>query len=175
LNCPFLSQPYAGETYKTFRTVTLNSSAILLASPAILDNVIFVSDDVPYCIYKGKGNPDVSKTIQFTFGRQTLRGRLNELKEEFESALSRIGDEIELIRDDNLARGAFVRISGVTAKKRDSSDYWEVDTAHLNSPLTNDDPPEYWRGKPDWGTDFITDTHSFPWMPVDISNRNFPF
>ncbi|PYS64456.1 MAG: hypothetical protein DMF76_04595, partial [Acidobacteria bacterium] len=40
---------------------------------------------------------------------------------------------------------------------------------------TRDRAPEYWRGKPDWGTDFITDTHSFPWMPVDISNSSFPF
>lgn len=137
--------------------------------------MIFVSDDVPYCLYKGEGNPDVSKVIQFTFSRQTLREKFVELKEEFESALSRIGDEIELIRDDNLARGAFVRIAAVTATKKDSSPYWNVDTEHLNSSLTSGDPPEYWPGKPDWGIDFITDTHSYPWMPVDISNRSFPF
>lgn len=108
---------YAGETYKSFRTVSLNSPAILLASPGILDDVLFVSDDVPYCLYKGEGYPDVEKVIQFTFSRQTLREDLARLKEEFESILSRIGDEIELIHDDNLARGAFVRIAGVTAKK----------------------------------------------------------
>ena len=94
---------------------------------------------------------------------------------EFESALSKIGDEIELIRNDNLARGEFVRIARVTANKKGSSEYWDVDTKDLNSLLTSGDPPEYWRGKPDWGTDFITDTHSFPWMPVDISNSSFPF
>jgi hypothetical protein len=174
LNCPFLSQPYKSETHRSFKTVSLNVTAILLASPAILDNVIFVSDEVPYCFYKGEGDPDVSKVIHFTFSRQALREKFAELKEEFESALSRIGDEIELIRDDNLARGAFVRIARVTANKK-SSEYWYVDTEQLDSSLTNDDPPEYWRGKPDRGTDFITDTNSFPWMPVDISKGNLPF
>jgi hypothetical protein len=137
--------------------------------------VIFVSEDVPYCLFDGEGTPNVSKVIQFTFSRQTLRDEFSNLKEEFESVLSRIADEIELIRDDNLAQGAFVRIAGVTATKKDSSDYWDVDTDRLNSSVTNDDPPEYWPGKPDWGTNFITDTNSYPWMPVDISKSTFPF
>ena len=88
------------------KTVSLNVTSILLASPVILDNVIFVSDDVPYCLYKGEGEPEVSKVIQFTSSRQTLHEKFPALRVEFESALSKIGDENELIRDDNLARGS---------------------------------------------------------------------
>jgi len=175
LTCPFLSRAYTLQTYKSFRTVTLNSAAILRASPVLLENVIFVSDDVPYCLYKGEGSPELTKVVQFIFSRQTIRQAAAELKVEFESIFSRIGDEIELIRDDNLARGEYVRIARVSATKKDDSEYWDVDTDQLKSVSKNDDPPEYWAGKPSWGTDFITDTNSYPWMPVDISNLSIPF
>jgi hypothetical protein len=77
LTCPYLGRSYMGETYKTFKTLSFNSPAILLASPAILDTVLFVSEDVPYCLYKGEGYPEVSKVIKFTFGRQPLRDNVS--------------------------------------------------------------------------------------------------
>jgi hypothetical protein len=95
------------------------------------------------------------------------------LRAQFESLLLKITNETELILEDNLASGEFVQSVGSSAKKHKESNPWEVDTQYLNPPLRQNDPPEYWGGKPLFGGDFVTSTDSFPWMRVEISKFTF--
>jgi hypothetical protein len=167
-SCPIL-RPASGEHYRSYTVLSINSPKVLSASANILDNVIFVSEVIPHISIQGESHPKFRKAVHLLFSRETLSAKHVNFRQEFEYILQTITNETDLIREDNLARGEFVQSVTVSASQDDESKRWKVDMDNLRSPLKNDDPPEFWGGKPGWAGNFITNTKSYPWMPTDIS------
>lgn len=172
--CPTVSTPSLYEKYRSYKVLTINTPRILIDSKTILPNVIFVSEQIPYTVMPADGIPSFSKTVRLLFSPETLADKHEELKKELEELLARITNETDLIKEDNLARGDIVQGVSVSAS-RDAETPWQIDSRNLRSPSSNNDPSEYWAGHPFWGTDFLSNTESFPWMPVKIAEMEFPF
>jgi hypothetical protein len=171
--CPELAKPTLQKTYRSYRRLTVLTPPVLKASPAILDNIIFASEDLPF-LY-GKGDPDFYKTVQLLFSRATLTSVHADVKADLTNVLGKITSETDLIREDNLARGDFVRAAWVSARRDNEDADWQYSTSNLASPAAEGDPTEYWAGKPFFGQHFLTNTESYPWMPVNISEFSTPF
>lgn len=174
-SCQLISEPYTSSTYQSYRVLSVNTPRMLAASEAILENVIFASEDVPYVQMPTDGVPAFSKTVRLLFSRKTLADKHDELKKEVEQVLKQITTETDLTKDDSLARGDVVQSAYVTATREAEDKRWQVDTSSLRSRGSEDDPPEYWAGHPILGGHFISNSDSFPWMPVTISQFMLPF
>lgn len=173
-SCPIVGAPYVGESYARYEVLTLNSSNILRKAPTILDHVIFASELVPYAFLRDQQTPEFRKSVQLLFSRHTLAAQYAALKRELEDVVRTITTESDLILEDNLARGELVRLSAVTANKHEKYGFMP-DNRQLATPLRPDDPVEYWGGKPAWTFDLVTDTDSYPWMPVNVSEPSLVF
>lgn len=173
--CPIVSTPSKYATYQSYTILTINTPRILINSKAILPNVIFVSEQVPYTPIPSEGNPQFSKTVRLLFSNKTLTDHHVELKKELEELLGRITNESDLIKEDNLARGEIVQSINVTASRDALESPWRLATHNLRSPSTDTDPSEYWAAPPYWAYHFVSTSESFPWMPVTISKSFFPF
>lgn len=175
-NCPHLTEPTVYPNARFYRVLTVLTPPMLNAAPALRDNAIFASEFVPYAAPTEDTSPDFSKTIHFYFSRDSITAAYSQIKPELETLLRKITEETRLIHADNLARGEFVRTASVSVNRSDQAARWRVTTQSLHSPSSTTDPAEYWAGKPlFFGDHFLTNTESFPWMPVTISNVTFPF
>ena len=174
-SCQPISEPYTSNTYQSYRVLSVNTPRLLAASKAILENLIFASEYVPYVQMPIDGVPAFSKTVRLLFSRKTLADKHDELKKELEEVLKQITTETDLTKDDSLARGDVVQSAHVTASREAEDKGWQVDRTSLLSRGSEDDPPEYWAGHPFLGGHFVSNSESFPWMPVTISRFTFPF
>lgn len=171
-SCPTVSV-YLSERYRSYRVLSINTPLILIDSKTILPNVIFVTEQVPYVSMPAAGNPAFSKTVRLLFSADTITDKHEELKKELDELLERITNETDLIKEDNLARGDIVQWVTASATRDPVDRPWQIDLRSLRSPSDNDDPSEYWSSPPFWGVDFVSNTDSFPWMPVKVAESDF--
>lgn len=172
--CPIIGTPHVGKNYRTWSMLTLHAPNLLKQAPTILENVIFAAEGVPY-VNVDEDPPQFKKLVDFVFSRKTLLDAHDAIKADLDALVLTIAEESDLIREDNLARGALVRVGEVVASRAEGSTYWVRNTSALRSPIGDDDPSEYWGGRPSGDRDFITDTPSYPWMPTDVSEEEVPF
>jgi len=174
-DCPIISEPDLHPNYRHHRVLIVLTPPILRASQVLRESTVFASESIPYATAVGDEQPRLLKEIQFSFSRETLSAEHERIKSELERLLAAITAEKELITEDNLARGEFVRTAWVSSTRAQGAPRWQVDTTSLQSPISPADPVEYWAGKPIFTTHFLTDTESYPWMPVNVSNLSLPF
>lgn len=174
-SCPIVSDPYLSDTYRSYRVLSVNTPRVLLEYTQILTNVIFTSEYVPYVTMPADENPAFSKTVRLLFSRKTLADQHEPLKRELEEVLKRITTETDQTKEDNLARGDVVQSAWVTASRESQEQQWQLDTRNLGSASNEADPPEYWAGHPLFGSHFVSNSESFPWMPVTVSRWTVPF
>lgn len=166
--CPIIGKPHLGPHYRTWPVLTLHSPTILKRAPQLLEHVIFAAD-AGASADANQEAPTFGKLVDFVFSRKSLQEHFEGIKADFDSITASITDETDLIREDNLARGAIVRVTQVSASKHTDSKYWFEDTSGLRSTLGPNDPAEYWGERPSFYTNFITDTATYPWMPSEVS------
>jgi hypothetical protein len=67
-------------------------------------------------------------------------------------------------------------VTAVTAKRREHEErvWWAVAPAGLRSATPERELPEYW-GLISGGTNFVSHTEDYPWMPVKVCEELFPF
>lgn len=176
-DCPVVGQPdlHKGRSFGHCRALTILTPPMLRAARVLRENTIFASEWVGHATATDDEPPVFSKTVHFYLSRESLGVGYQPIKAELENLVRRISDETELINEDNLARGEFVRAVFMGATRSPDKTRWTFTTSNLHSPISDTDPVEYWAGKPSWGSDFLTDTESFPWMPVNVSNVSLPF
>jgi len=167
-SCPVIGKPSIGAQYRVWPVLTLHSPTILSRAPHLLEHVIFAADAAA-SVDAAQERPEFKKLVDFVFSRKALQEHFAEVKADFDSITATITDETDLIREDNLARGAIVRVTQVSATKSAGVDYWFEDTSGLRSTLGSNDPAEYWGERPVADTNFITDTTTYPWMPSEVS------
>lgn len=173
--CPLIEAQSVLSNYRSYRYLTVLTPPMLRTARAIRENAIFASEWIPYGGMEEGEDPNLSKRVQFYFSRESLGAVYERIKPELEELIRKITAETELIVEDNLARGEFVRTAYVSASRSGENARWNVATGGLQSPVSDSDPVEYWAGKPLFSSHFLTNTESFPWMPVNISNFSPPF
>lgn len=116
------------------------------------------------------------KEVCLTFSRRVLAEAHAELKAALEEALTLIIQETDLLKEDQLAQGSLMQLRWLVARQVGSGDssYWSIDESALSSPPPDEALPEYW-GHVTAGSNFISDTESYPWIPVKVSEEDVPF
>lgn len=176
-NCPILGYWEPNERRAAWRVLNLKSSSILHTYAGLCNLLIYSAEDVPTTTFRNDLSFKFSKDFLMLFSRDVISKEYAVIKKDIENLLLNVAEEGEMISQDNLARGHLVDPVIIEADRRGSATtkLWHLDTTPLHTPAKENDPPEYW-GNLDYATrDFISDTRSFPWMPVDICRLDLPF
>lgn len=176
-DCPILRHGKQQEWRAAWRVLNLKSSSILRRHPTLCNLLIYASEEVPYTTVGDDLAVKFRKDILMLFSRGVISKDHGLLKKEIEELLLTIAKEGEMITQDNLASGQIVNSVIIWAEQRGTAKtkYWSLDISPLRTAVKEDDPPEYWGSIGDATRDFISETRSFPWMPVDISRWDLPF
>jgi hypothetical protein len=157
---------HSNDEYRSWRVLTLNAPNLLKACDGVLENVIYAAEELPY-FDANVESPKIQKIISFVFSRSTLSQSFESIERDLTSVLALIAKEAELIKEDDLARGEIVRVVRLHGTKQGTR--FRASTGVLSSRVSPDDPSEYWATLPSGGSDFVTDTRSYPWMPTEVS------
>ena len=153
-----------------------------LISPSILANYGNLTKYVTCLIELGASpherkpeNPNFYKEISIVFSRKVIHDNHATIKPDIESLLRTIKEETDLILNDNLARGKLVSVARISAslKGKQDSSWWDFDTDNTLCPVTQANSPEYW-GNTLILFSMITLADKYPWMPVVVSELDFP-
>jgi len=173
--CPILQiSPKKPEKYAIYKVLNVNPVGMINTFIKIREFVTCIMENVPYIIMPNDFNAVIMKNVNFTFGIKALNDNHKELKTEFESLIAEIDKEIDLIKEDNLARWKVAYICSVRANKEEGAyPFWYFMRDNLLQPLGEEDPPEFWGSLEMYSSSFVSDAHRFPWMPVMVSNLKF--
>jgi hypothetical protein len=117
-----------GETYLTFSMINLITPAFLKISPALSKLVTCLFESV-YGSLDDTKTPDITKSISFVFRKTLLEKEYSTVKTAFEAFLQQIASEVELIKQDNLAKGELAESVSLSAYKPNAnSERWFVET-----------------------------------------------
>jgi len=173
---PKIGNGYGSETRKDFKVLNLITPAILGLFPSISGNISFLSEAAGFSYARKDPEAVAKKRIGLVFHRQVISENFAEVKEGLEDLLRLIANETELIQQDNLARGKIVASADVHAVREEGNEFWKANLSRLLCPVTPESAPEYWGDFSFRVVDFVSDTESFPWMPVTISAEDdIPF
>ena len=126
-------------------------------------------------IAEKKGSKEkIEKSVFLGFNRKTLQDNHAEIQSEITSLLSKIEEETELIKEDNLAMGKLISAVVITEKWEPGRKWSSFDTSAMESGFKEDDPPEWWGEMRVYVKDLISGTHTFPRMPTSIAEQQFP-
>ncbi|MCW0459330.1 hypothetical protein NB717_000398 [Xanthomonas sacchari] len=151
--------------------VKLDSPAILSEFPELKNNIVYltegqqrrVSDN--FLVY--------TKRLNFLFKRDALEKAEVEIVGAFQRMILMLNEEMELLSQDELARGKLLSTVNVFGFKEKDAPGWKMYLEKAESPPSENDPPEYW-GDLGWlGSEFVTKRDKFPWMPSSVSNSSF--
>ena len=157
-----------------YRSLNIISSEILKKYPKLTNLVTYLSESI-FPATK-KGDPGFSKSLSLVFSRGVLIENYKAIKECIHNLLLKLSEEIELIKQDHLARGELMEVVQLSASLMESESpkysYWRTDPISLRCYETEDDLPEYWGnilGPPFRSTDFVAGNNKYPWMPTEVS------
>lgn len=176
-NCPLLKQGWINKNNIAYRILKIKTSSIVKNYPNLSNLLTYISEEVPYTTMGENNTVKFRKTIIMVFSRDVVSKEYAQIKKALEDMLLLISKEGEMIEQDNLASGQIVESVLIRASLRSigENEYWSVKTEPILCPVKENDAPEYW-GKvgivPD---DFISNTLTYPWMPVDICRFDIPF
>jgi hypothetical protein len=176
-NCPVV---YGRESpsLRIYRVLSIKTSSILQLFPILQGSLVFLVEEQIEPFMK-ENVPQYGKEFKMLFSRELLNRKYKEVKKEIENLLFKISEEINLLEDDNLAKGELVYGIKTWAqwKKHANEDtgWWSFNYENLRCEVREDDPPEYWGTIHYIGKDYVTSTEDYPWMPVSISKSEIPF
>ena len=176
--CPVIKRNMLWRDHFNYTVLTIRSSAILTKYTEIARDVCFLTESVYYPQMKEDYDALFVKILSFVISRPMLETQHKNLKKSFEDLLLDIAKEVELIQQDNLARGHLVHsvTTNATLQKQKEQSRWEWRYQLLNTPVAENDPPEYWGSLSFSGLqDFVAATDKYPWMPESVSPGEIPF
>lgn len=175
--CPIINKEVYDQRIVLYRLLTITSSAILSKYTELKNQIIYMSEEIPYARMKQDFISDLSKNINMVIDKKTLDEKHEVICSQIKDLLSLISEETDLIKKDNLAKGTIVKAVNTHAsyKKSQETGTWNFYNSELSCSVEENSPPEFW-GKADFQiSNYISDTHKFPWMPVPISEIKSPW
>ncbi|MDQ6531167.1 Swt1 family HEPN domain-containing protein [Flavobacterium sp. LHD-85] len=157
------------------KTLNIKVTQLLIKYKAFTNQTICVNEYVPNINSKDANSINPYKEIRFTFSRKNLEKNYAEIKLQLDEIILQISNEVDLITNDNLARGAMIEVVNTYVEKNHSK-LFSWDNSQFFTELDENSPVEYW-GRLNYPTSsFVTDTEQYPWMPVTISeDKDLPF
>ena len=171
-----LQQRSWGPSYISFRLTSIKTPEIIINFATLSKYATYLAEGTSYAqIEEGKLKGCV-KFVNFIFRLPILQSHHEEIQKDMKTLVSQIGEETELITQDNLAVGKLVEPVSTTARivEVGESEYWQFDNQPLKVPVAPDNPPEYW-GEVNSIGDFISGAYVYPWMQAHVSERELPF
>lgn len=175
-NSPILKKEIYGKDFGRITCTNLKTSNVISNYQNIHENIISVTEDEPSIFTKDIDNIKIVKRISFRFSRKCLEMMYEKIKEDFIKILTQIKEELNLIQDDNLARGKLIEVVTIFIEKNDESPYYHSTTSVFSTEFTEDTPVEFWGNLNYAHSNFISNTNKFPWMSVTVSDdKELPF
>jgi len=175
--CPVVEQFVTLNNYRRYKVLSIISPTILREYPILSNLITYLTEYVPYSLMDEKiKSPHFSKVIELVLSHKILKEHFKELRKQIEEVLLLVSKETELIKQDNLAKGKIVQAVEVNATLRE--DTWRMRHHKLMCEVGTDDPPEFWgsSGSFSWlGSDFVSRTSKYPWMPTEVSEGSLLF
>jgi hypothetical protein len=160
---------------RRYRALNLITPKILLIFPQLQALLTYLSEDIIYPNTTGNVTAFL-KPIHMVFSRKVISQEFDNIKKQIETLLLQISEETSMLLNDNLARGILIQSVDTLAKYRnyqDGTGFWDFKTSNFINLIKENDPSEYW-GLLGYGIDnYISSTHEFPWMPINISEPDF--
>ena len=174
---PVLANADATGSWRDYRLAKLDSPAILGAFPALRENAIYLTES--QAAFMQESGLVYKKWLSFVFARKVMEAKFDEIAASFKSFIIKMNSELELLAQDNLAKGELLSVSQIWAwwvvgnEKQGTQGHWSINIDALSSIPGDDSPPEYW-GNLGWlGREFITKREKYPWMASNISGVEF--
>ncbi len=156
------------------KTANLKVDRILTDFPTMAKHAIAVTEVIPSKYTSTPEEFEFEKQVRFTFSRMSLSKNYGEVKVELEKILLLISNEVNLIKEDNLARGKLVEVVPCSFWNSDESRFYDVTNSAFLTKFNADSPVEFWGVLNNSYGHFVTTTSNYPWMPVDISEDKEP-
>ncbi len=166
---------YSGSyfSYKIARLVTPN---IVTHFPELAKLATYISENVRYPQIDRESNITVKKQINIVIGKQVLCDNWQKITDNIKGIIEKISQEMELLTQDNLARGELLETTSCTAyQNNDEKKRWNFNYDSIKRPYEPNDPDEYWGDFVSYQTDIVAGAKNYPWMPSEISKEEFPF
>ena len=174
-----LSTNKVSDTYYNHTILNIISPSILTKYKNLTRYVTYLKEGATSSAKYFPENINFTKEISLLFSRNVLHENYESIKKDIEDLLNTITEETDLIQNDNLARGELISAINVTAtlqtnQKDPNLTWWNTNTNATLNPLSNETPAEYW-GNIWLFNSMVTSMHTYPWMPVWVSEFDFAF
>lgn len=175
---PTLVKNKVSEELYSYKVGNLRSVEVLRNFADIKNNCIYLSDS--YIGGRLSAEYDIASRKEFSvvFSKQTLNSNLEAIEESIRNVITRVDEETELLKTDNLARGVLIESKHGSARVQTGHNnhrYWSVNLDTLKPDTEKLSDVEYWGYMGNYETDFVSATNQYPWMPSSISDIEVPF
>ena len=175
---PIISIDSRYEWSHKHHVLNLKTIPILEQYDNLRTSIIYMSYSTP-SMFVDISKPNYIKTIRFTFSRKTLQEKYEVIKTDLTDILRKINEEVEMISQDTLARGEFIESLVIPVPRQQATDgnqYYYPSTEVTKDKINDKNIPEFWGTFNSIGSDFISDSSRYPWMPIKISeDKSLPF
>lgn len=175
---PTLEKRKSSEESYSYKVGNIRTVEVLRNFSEIKNNCIYLSDS--YVSGRLNAEYDIASRKEFSvvFSKQTLNSNLNDIEESIRNVITRVDEETELLKMDNLARGVLIESKHGSARIQtgyNSNRFWSVNLDSLKPDPEKLSDVEYWGYVGNFETDFVSATDQYPWMPSSISGIEVPF
>jgi len=177
--CPIIEkQILIDDEYISYKLLTIISPVVLKKYTILINNIIYMSEGVTIARKDAKYDADFYKKISIVISKENIIKKYKEMCPQISALLTEISEETELIKQDDLAKGEIVKAVYSYAMFKQTADkkgYWSFGTELLSCNVEEDSPSEFWGIMNFPYSHFISDTHKYPWMPVEIAQMKLPW
>lgn len=175
-NAPVVTRRRYPNSSFFYEVMNLSPLAILEQNESLRGHLIYLTESTKLTRINDQGNDSgFGKELRFGFSRAVLEEQHSNICEQLNRVLSLIEEEINLINDDNLARGSLVDVVTTRAAISEGRTSTVFDSKPFRSAPTEDTPPEWWGSLSPYISNFVSDSETYPWMPTKVSESEFPF
>jgi|GEM_PF-747504 len=172
-HCPIVSKKVFEKRYVFYRLLTIISPAILAKYSPLRSQIIYLSEEIPYNRMQEGFDSDFFKNINIILSKKTIGEHHEEICSQIKELMADVVKETDLIKQDNLAKGEIVKAVDASAsyEKVTEGGHWNFYTNTMVCDVEENSPSEFWGSGNFASMNFISDTHKYPWMPVDIAAK----
>lgn len=158
------------------KTLNIKTDKVLTNFPHFSKYIICATESLPYLLTTQPQLVEITKQIRFTFSKDCLRNDYAKIKSELETILLQAAQELELITQDNLARGKLIEAVNCRFDKHGDTEYYSSKREVFQTSLDEESPVEFWGTINSVSDNYLTNTDKYPWMPIPISDdKELPF
>jgi len=153
--------------------VVTRPSNILIEQNELAKYVTYVKEHVHHPLLENNFDLTITKNINLVFRKDIILDHHQLISEQIKETLNTITDEIDLLKQDNLARGKLVESVQTMAwlyETEGQDGKWNYHYDKLEQKYLSHHPDEYW-GQLLSTSDVVAGCRRYPWMPADISAR----